>query len=265
MSTISVYTYCTNAIRDEFFIIEGIKSALLFADEVIVIDGESKDNTINRIKKINSNRIKIYTNKWLDSLGKSMGALNRSISIGSCTSDWCILMDADEVFHEEDIARIKKIPESVSDNIVAVEFNALHFYKDYKHVINGCPDWKDLYDHKIYMVRNGLSIHHGSIGMEPDGHVDINGQPIPHERRLLSNIRMFHFGHARTKEAYIRKCNRINGRHKGWRNYTPLNEDTFEWIPEWKLRKYTGTLPLVMKERISVGLDSHKKIVELYK
>ena len=264
MSTISVYTYCTDAIRDEFFLIEGIKSALLFADEVIVIDGESADDTLEKIREIGDPRIRIYTNKWLDSLGKSMGAINRSLAIGRCISDWCILMDADEVFHEEDIERIKKIPSSVTDNIIAVEFNTLHFYKDYKHVMNGCPDWKDLYTHKIYMVRNNMCIHHGAIGTEPDGHVDIDGQPIPQGRRLLSNIRMFHYGHARTKKSYIKKWNRIEGRHKGW-NFKPLTEDTFEWLPEWKLKEYNGTHPAVMKERIAAGLDSYDRIMELYK
>ncbi len=264
MSNISVYTYCTNAIRDEFFLLEGIRSALKFADEVIVMDGGSEDNTIEKIQEIGDDRIKIYTSKWLDSLGKSMGAVNRSLAIGRCTSDWCILMDADEVFHEEDVERIKKIPDGVTDNIIAVEFNTIHFYKDYKYIINGCPDWKDLYNHKIYMVRNHMCIHHGAIGMEPDGHIDIDGQPIPQDRRLLSNIRMFHYGHTRTKESYVKKDNRLNGRHKGWK-FNPLTVDNFEWLPEWKLNKYSGTHPEVMKDRISVGLDSYEKIMELYK
>ncbi len=263
MSSISVYTYCTNAIRDEFFLIEGIKSALLFADEIVVMDGGSGDNTIEKIQEINDPRIKIYTNKWLDSLGKSMGGINRSLAIGRCTSDWCVLMDADEAFHEDDIERIKKIPESVTDNIIAVEFNTIHFYKDYEHIINGCPDWKDLYNNKIYMVRNHKCIHHGFVGMEPDAHVDLNGKPLSQEKRFLSNVRVFHYGHARTKKSYVKKYNRIEGRHKGW-DFKPITEEKFGWLPDYKLKKYNGTHPAVMKNRIEVGLDSYDKIMELY-
>ena len=264
--SISVYSYCTNAIKDEFFLIEGIKSALLFADEVVVMDGGSTDETISKIEEIKDNRIKVYRNDWLDSLGKSMGAINRSLAIGRCTSDWCILMDADEVFHEEDAEEIKDAAKHIDSDIIAAEFNTIHFYKDYGHTINNVPDWKDLYNKKVYMVRNGLGIHHGAIGMEPDGHVDINGQPIPHDKRMhIPCVNMYHYGHTRTKESYVKKYNKIHSRHKGWWNYTPLTMDEFEWKSEWKLNKFEGTHPAVMNDRMAVGLDSYDKIMELYK
>ena len=204
MSKISVYTMTTDAIKNEYFAVEGIMSALLFADEVVVLDGGSNDNTIKQIYKINDPRIKIYTNKWLHSLGKSMTGINKSLALGYCTGDWCVLMDSDEVYHEEDAQAIKRLPDVVAGNINAIEFNTLHFYKDYFHILNGCPDWKDLYTHKVYMVRNGLCIHHGSVNTEPDAHVDLDGKPLNTKNTILTNIRVFHYGHARSKEAYVR-------------------------------------------------------------
>jgi len=262
MPSISVYTTCTNAIKDEFFLIEGIKSALLFADEIIVMDGGSEDGTLEKIREIKNSRIKIYANEWLNSLGKSMYAINKALSLGRCTSDWCILMDSDEVFHEEDAERIKKISSSVSDNIIAVEFNTLHFYKDYEHLMNDCPQWKDLYTHKIYMVRNNLCMHHGAVGMEADAHVDLHGRAVPEDKRLLTNVRVFHYGHVRTKESYVKKKNLIEGRHDGW-NWKNQTVDDFEW-KDFKLRKYKGTHPLVMKNRIAAGMD-YEKIREIYR
>ena len=250
MATISVYTTCTNAIQDEYYIIEGIKSALLFADEVIVMDGGSTDNTIEEIKKINDNRVKIYCNKWLDSLGKGMYAINKSLAIGRCSSDWCILMDSDEVFHEEDVNQIKRIPESLGDNFIAAEFHTLHFYRDYQHVMNGCPDWKDLYNKKIYMVKNGLCIHHGAVGMEADAHVDNNGQPIPRENIFTSKVKMYHYGHVRSNEAYARKTNKLHGTHSAWKSKKLMPED-INWLPYDKLNKFNGTHPVVMGERIN--------------
>ena len=262
MSRISVYTMTTDAIKNEYFPIEGIKSALLFADEVIVLDGGSTDNTIEQIKKIDDPRIKIYTNKWLHSLGKSMTGINKSLALGYCTGDWCILMDSDEVYHEEDVEAIKRLPDVVANNIVGIEFNTLHFYKDYNHTMNGCPDWKDLYNNKVYMVRNGKCIHHGAVNTEPDAHVDLDGKPLNPDNTILTSIKVFHYGHARSKEAYVRKLNHIEGRHSGWK-WKPITADDFEWLPDYKLADFNGTHPAVMKGRIDAGKD-RAKIMQLY-
>lgn len=261
MSKISVYTTCTNAIRDEFFPLEGIRSALNFADEVIVVDGGSTDNTIDKIRGLNTNIVKIYNNEWLDSLGKNMYAINKSMALGHCSGDWCVLMDSDEVFHEEDADRIRGIAEHVSKDILAIEFNTIHFYKTYRNIINGCPDWKDLYDRKIYMVRNNRFMHHGALGEEADAHVDLHGKPIPRDKIITANIRVFHYGHVRTKETYIKKKNAIEKRHN--LEWEDLTVDAFEWLPDNKLKPYYGSHPSVMYDRISAGLD-YRKIMELY-
>lgn len=262
MTKISAYTMTTDAIKNEYFSVEGIKSALLFADEVVVLDGGSTDNTIEQIEQIGDPRIKIYTNKWLHSLGKSMTGINKSLSLGYCTGDWCILMDSDEVYHEEDVEAIKRLPNVVSSDIVGIEFNTLHFYKDYWHMMNGCPDWKDLYTHKVYMVRNGKCIHHGAVNTEPDAHVDLHGRPLDPEKTIMTNVKVYHYGHARSKEAYIRKLNHIEGRHSGWK-WKPVKADSFEWLPDDKLTKFDGTHPAVMKDRIIAGQD-REKVMELY-
>jgi len=264
--SISVYTTVTDAIANEYFVIEGIKSALKFADEVVVVDGESSDNTIEQINKIGDPRIKIYINKWLHSLGKSMTGINKSMALGYCTGDWCILMDSDEVFHEEDANEIKDAAIHVDSDTIAIEFNVIHFYKDYGHTINNVPDWVDLYNKKVYMVRNHLCIHHGAIGTEPDGHVNLHGQPLPGDKMIhVPCVNVYHYGHARTKESYVRKFNHIEGRHKGWQNFKPLTVEEFEWMPEWKLNKFEGTHPEAMSARIAVGLDSYTEIMKLYK
>jgi hypothetical protein len=171
-------------------------------------------------------------------------------------------MDADEVFHEEDVESIRKLPDSVASDIVGIEFNTLHFYHDYSHLLNGCPDWKDLYNGKVYMVRNGMQIHHGAVNTEPDAHVDLHGRPLDPSKTIMTNVKVYHYGHARSTEAYVRKLNHIEGRHSGWK-HVPIKVEDYEWLPDYKLKDFTGTHPAVMKERIAAGQD-HKAIMELY-
>ena len=262
MAKISVYTMTTNSISNEFTTIEGIKSALLFADEVVVLDGGSSDNTLDKVREIGDTRIKIYQNKWLHSLGKAMYAIQKSLALGYCTGDWCVLMDADEVYHEKDAEAIRRLPDVVASNVVAIKFNTLHFYKDFDHILNGCPDWKDLYTEKIYMVKNDWGIHHGAVGYDPDMHVDNHGQPIPEEDTVFVNVKVFHYGHVRTKEVYVDKYNRIERAFHG-KEYKDIGPQELEMLEEQKLTKYKGTHPKVMDDRIATGLD-HERIMKLY-
>ena len=266
MSTISVYTATSNAIENEYCVIEGIKSALLFADEVIVVDSYSTDGTVDKIKAIGDSRVKVFYNEWLENIGRGMYASQKNMSLGRCTSDWCVLMDSDEVFHEEDAQRIKRIANTALPSMVAIKFNTLHFYADYYHLMNGCGAWKDLYENKVYMVRNGLCIHHGASGSDPDAHVMNDCSNIPADNTVHSLVNMYHYGHGRSGSCYIKKQNTIDKRccPNGAKAFTPVPDDSFAFVPADRLTTFNGSHPSVMKPRIAVGTESHDKIVQLY-
>lgn len=246
MSTISVYTTTFNALREEYCVIEGIKSALDFADEVIVLDSHSTDGTVNAIKSIGDGRIKIFDIDWLSSIGWAMYKIAKSMAIGRCTSDWCVLMDADEVFHEDDRFEILSLANNAPENIHAIRFNTLHFYKDYNHILNGCSKWKDLYTSKTYMVRNGLGIHHGNSGMDIDAHLDRYGMPLKESSILSSNIDVYHYGHVRSDSAYLEKQNRMHSYYEG----KPVCNESISWIDSGELKIFNGTHPVYMNDRI---------------
>jgi len=247
MSTISVYTTTYNVIQQEYCFIEAIKSALGFADEVVVCDGGSTDGTVEAIMAIGDPRIKIVTCKWLHSIGWGMHKILRTVAIGNCTSDWCVLMDADEVFHENSYPSIKKIPMHMGSDILAVRFNTLHFYKDYWHLLNGYSGWKDLYTSKIYMVRNGFGIHHGNSGLDIDAHVDNRGVAIEDRHCVNVQVYVHHYGHVRSEEGYARKQSRMHSQYEGkkieYKN--AYNIDLKELVT------FSGPHPKVMEELIN--------------
>lgn len=247
MSTISVYTTTYNALDQEYCAIEGIRSALNFADEVIVVDSHSTDGTVEAIEAINDPRIKIYYIDWLPNIGWAMYKIAKSMAIGRCTKDWCILMDADEVFHELDYDRIKKIPDAVTDNVIGIKFNTLHFYGDYGHLLNGSTAWKDLYTNKVYMVRNKLGIHHGNSGLDIDAHVDRHGIPLRQEDLVHLHVNVFHYGHVKSRTAYLKKQNRMHSFYEG----REIENKDLPWVDLNSLGTFTGNHPITMKERLS--------------
>lgn len=249
MSTISAYTTVTNAIKNEYPIEESLRSVLMFADEVMVVDGGSNDGTLELIASINDSRIKVYHTEWLDTIGNGIYGITRSMGIGRCTSDWCVLFDADEVYHENDIEKIKRIPLHMGEEIMAVKFNVLHFYQDYNHILNGYAEWKDLYTNKIYMVRNHMGIHHGNINGDPDNFLQCNGQPIPDSWTVLLDIIVYHYGHVKSPNVWLEKKNRM---HKQWHPYHVLDFKDPYPIPLESLKVFEGKHPGVMKNRMEI-------------
>lgn len=59
-----------------------------FADEVVIADGASKDNTVDLAKKMGAKVIKTSN--------KPMFHINKNLAIENCVGDWVILLDADE-------------------------------------------------------------------------------------------------------------------------------------------------------------------------
>ncbi|MCR1932557.1 glycosyltransferase [Enterococcus gallinarum] len=68
-----------------------LKNSILCADEIIILDTGSTDHTIDLIKKINSEKIKIYSKCWENDFSKARNQANQY-----ATSDWILTLDADE-------------------------------------------------------------------------------------------------------------------------------------------------------------------------
>ena len=70
------------------------------ADEIIIIDSNSSDNTVEIAK---SKGAKVFIEDW-----KGFGPQKNS-AIGKCSGEWILLIDADEVLSEELKEKIKEI------------------------------------------------------------------------------------------------------------------------------------------------------------
>lgn len=80
---ISVNIIC----KDEENNIEDCLKSVVWADEIIVVDGESNDRTVEIARKFTD---KIYVNKW------EGFAKQRGFALAKSTKDWVLVLDADE-------------------------------------------------------------------------------------------------------------------------------------------------------------------------
>src|SRR3989339_887024 len=66
-----------------------LKSVHAWVDEIILVDGQSADKTVNLAQKFSKVKIISTTNK-------PIFHLNKQIAIDACTKDWILQLDADE-------------------------------------------------------------------------------------------------------------------------------------------------------------------------
>lgn len=78
-----------------------------FANEIVVVDGKSTDNTVSIVKKFKKAKL-------ISTDNKPIFHINKQMAIDACTSDWILQLDADEVvtpeLQKEIISTIQKNP-----------------------------------------------------------------------------------------------------------------------------------------------------------
>mgnify|MGYP007071621798 CR=1 FL=1 len=103
---ISAFCLTTNAVARKYPFIESIKSFLPIVDELVVIDGGSTDGTLEAIRSIGDQKIKIVCDqdtKWEEDWFYSRMSHNFNRGWEECTGDVVFKFDVDWVFHEERI------------------------------------------------------------------------------------------------------------------------------------------------------------------
>lgn len=128
---------------DEIRISKAIQSCRLFADEVVVIDGGSKDGTVQLAESLDC---RVYVNPWPGY------AKQREFGVERAVHDWVFLIDTDEVVSDELAKDILERKPALTDRGVAY---SLYRIGDF------LGRWLDkgeylvrLYNRKEYGIRN---------------------------------------------------------------------------------------------------------------
>jgi len=244
------FTFIRNAVKYDYPVVEAITSILPLCDKFIVVVGNSTDNTRNLIERINPEKIQIIDSTWDDNLREGGKVLaietNKAIDALPSDYDWGFYIQGDEVVHEKyhsDIHESMRKWEK-DKNIEGLLFNYQHFYGSYEFV----GDSTRWYRKEIRIIRCDHSIRsfRDAQGFRKSGRV-LNVKETGAE--------IFHYGwvkspiHQQEKQKYF---------HKLWHNDKWVKkmvsvESEFDYSKIDSLKRFTGTHPAVMQNRIAIA------------
>jgi hypothetical protein len=258
---ISGFTIIKNAVINDYPIVEAILSILPVVDEMVVLIGDSADETKQLIQHINHPKIKIFDSVWDSSLrsGGSVLAVetNKALQLIDKNSTWAFYIQADEVVHEQYLPAIRNACERYASdkNVEGLLFNYLHFYGTYDYV----GDSRKWYNKEVRIIRNDLSI---------SSYKDAQGFRKQNNKLHVKIIDafIFHYGWVKSPEQMMKKRKEV-GRFwvddEGVKNFDQL-PDEFNFEEYDSIAAFTGTHPQVMLERIKkknwhINLDLNEK------
>lgn len=236
---ISGFTFIRNGTLLGYPFIESILSALPICDEFVVAVGDSEDDTLERIRAIGSDKIRIIQTQWNEKMQDRgfVYAQQKMIAQYNCTGDWAFYLEGDEVLHEDDLPKIKASMEKHLDN---PEVEALAF--DYHHFF-GSPDWVAVspawYRQECRIIRNSVR------SWAPDGLYFVvmdKNKKGRYPRAALVGSPIYHYGHVRSVEAMRKKNDRVG---KYWKHDHPLFNG-YQIDPQ-SLKPFVGTHPDIAK------------------
>jgi len=153
--SISVVFIAKNVIKQGYCFWESLSSCLPIANEIIIGEGFSTDDTLQyliKFKKYYKNKVKInlFQEKWPDKsyLGEAIKIVSQN-AIKKAQCEYVYYLQADEVIHEQNIPFIKKIASEKKYNSVVFPFH--HFTRAWE------PS-KEGYRSAIRMIRNIATI-----------------------------------------------------------------------------------------------------------
>ncbi len=243
------FSFIKNAIIYQYPVKEALESILPLCDEIIVAVGDSSDATRELVGSIDPQKIKIIDSVWDEKLregGRVLAAeTDKAFREIAGDSDWCIYIQGDEVLHEKYHAAIRHAMEQYKENkaVDGFLFNYKHFYGSFDFV-GISSKW---YRNEIRIIRNNKKIY---------SYRDAQGFRKNENEKLVVvplDAFIYHYGWVREPGAMQAKNtnfgNYWNGGNEIVKNIKGP-EEPFNYMLVDALKKFTGTHPKVMQERI---------------
>ena len=251
---ISGFTIARNAQKFGYPLVESLRSLLPLVDELVVAVGDSEDRTWDLVHSLESSKLRAFRTVWdpAQRAGGRVLSAQTNLALARCRGDWAVYLQADEVFHEDDLAVLERsLVRHHKSPLEGLRMDYLHFYGSYQTIQT---HWRKWYHSAIGAVETGKSIQ--SVGdaygfrMQGDG-----------GRRLLSlgsGARVFHYGWSRPPQVMQAKQDNLDRLYHGDAAMVQHRAQAVAEAAKLKafyadrgyLERFRGSHPAVMTQRV---------------
>jgi len=240
---VSGFTIIKNGVKYGYPFKEAILSILPLCDEFIINVGKSEDDTLEQVKSIQSDKIKIFESDWDMSIreGGKVLSIETNKALQKCTGDWCFYIQSDEVLHEKYIPEVRsKMEKYLNDNEVdGLRFKYKHFYGSYDYYQDNYRKW---YIKETRVIKNNKGII--SVGDAMDfyyaDHKKIKSIDI--------NAEIYHYGWVKQPDTLLKKRTDFNKLYHSDEELEKIYTDLKNYDDLGHLKKFNDAHPEVMKE-----------------
>lgn len=190
-----------NGLKYDYCLRESIESVIEICDEVVVLEADSEDNTLDFLHKMSKeySKLKVYDHGvWECATDFSRLAILANQARKLLDSEWHFMLQADEVLHENSFNAIRA---AINENKIFDRYNCrrVNLFKDFNHYIRF-----DISTHRKpcndNIVRLGLS-HIETYGdaesLLPVGNIS---------KQYMEDIVIFHYGMVRKRDILLEKA-----------------------------------------------------------
>jgi len=157
--TLSGYTTTLNCIEGGYPWVQSIKSMLGFCDEVVVVDGGSTDGTYEQLLTMAVDEPKLNVHLVERDWGHPRFAVfdgdQKAKARSHCTMQYCWQQDADEIIHEDDYEKIRRLLTVFPNEVDLVSLPVVEFWGNTGKTRMDVTPWK------WRISRNKPEITHG--------------------------------------------------------------------------------------------------------
>lgn len=205
------FTFLRNGVKYDYPFRATLASLAMLAEKTVLALGDSQDETAEEVNKLNL-PLTIVPTIWDENDRKGGRILSQQTNLALKKAreiearGWAFYLQCDEVIDEREVAKLHAdLERAAAEGCDAVRFRYLHFWQSPDRLAVG----KRWYPHEIRAVRLDSSL---------ESYGDAQSFRSP-QKIFESDCHIFHYGHVREPEAYVKKRNEF---HRWWHSDAEL-------------------------------------------